>query len=510
MAKTPFKSKDGFSIDGKTDIIRGSVDPRTAGVVAPLTSLYFREDAAIVELYQKTGAASTAWVKVGAGASDEDGFQNAFTGKPGMGSASTAFSSKTVVADGDTLLVACGKLDAAIGAPVAPIPRANHPLVAGASDRRNMEALDAAIGMTPTSANYIAGGDPVNANLSALDTKLKQQADAVSALQTGQKWITKMAFITADNLTARSGLAAFSDDRAPITLPVAGDRVVSTFDNKIYVASAGAWAAGEALSQSDTFFVDNNLIDTSADREKTATYTFDGTACILAGTFDFEAADSISLATGYSAGAGNPVGGDTIQQAIAKVDGNADALAAALGIAQAATNLGTWAGAGATRLLVSTETAKTAIQKLANEIGAAAGGVGDFALSANTVNANINAIDQELTRQAKRVVVSTITSETTTTIDVVDMSGANRVVEWDVYLTSATDPTKVYSSKVRLIATATGNDYTEYAILVLGQAFSNVELSVDSTALGAVSLKVTATCAGGFASRVVRRTATVA
>ena len=57
--KVPYKISIGLNVDDQFQLLYGSLDPRAAsGVVAPLSSLYHRNDGT---LFQKTGAANTAW-----------------------------------------------------------------------------------------------------------------------------------------------------------------------------------------------------------------------------------------------------------------------------------------------------------------------------------------------------------------------------------------------------------------------------------------------------------------
>ena len=286
--------------------------------------------------------------------------------------------------------------------------------------------------------------------------------------------------------------------------------MVSTFDKKLYIASAGVWGGGTLLTAGDTFFVDTDMLATSDFNEKTSAYNYNGTSLVRQATFDFEAADSINLTAGYTPASGNPTPSESVQSAIQKIDGNTDALNTSVGIAQGDTTLGNWTGSGATRILANaTESAKTAVQKVANDIGAVAGGSGDYA-SAQSVNANINAIDAVLTEAHKKVAVNNIPSDTQTTIDTLDLSGNIRFVEWDITIVQSSTPANRYSSKVRAIASASGSDYTEFAILTIGSAIANVAIVVDSSTLASTTLKVQATATGGFHCKVTRRTGLVA
>lgn len=506
MSSSPFKSKSGFSIDGKANILQGTVSPTSgAGLSAPISSLYLRDLGSSSETWQKTGSADTAWMLISSTTSTEDPNQNAYTGKTGLGSELPQYGTPKVVANNDTLVAAIGKLDQKFGDAPSAETRTNNPISGTGTVQNNIDKLDAAIGGDLASTNYAKNNQTVGQNLSALDSQTKANSDAISALQTGNHWIDAVKFVTSENLTARSGLAKFTDDQVPYTFPVAGNRVVSTFDNKLYIASAGAWLPGVALNNGDTFFTENDLLATEANREKTAAYHFNGTTLVREASFDFEAADSIDLTGTYVAASGDPAPGDSVQAAIAKIDGNQDATIQALGVGQGHTNLGTWTGTGATRILTNgAESAKTAIQKVANELGGTAGGSGNY-VSNQSVNANLNAIDAALTQAHAKVTVNNVVSDVNTDIDTVDLTGEGKFVEWDVTLVQSTNTGNVYSSKFKAIASANGSDSVEYAILTIGSAIANVVISIDASTLSATKLKVQATVTGGYHVKLVRR-----
>lgn len=77
----------------------------------------------------------------------------------------------------------------------------------------------------------------------------------------------------------------------------------------------------------DTFIVENDLLDAPDARENQAIYHIEAgvpKTAIKIGDIDWQSATGIDIATGYVAGAGGEtvVEGDTIQQAIQKLDGN--------------------------------------------------------------------------------------------------------------------------------------------------------------------------------------------
>jgi len=116
---------DKFRIQGDLEfnandvrVKTGSVDPSAgAGVAAVTGTIYLRNISGTSnETWHKTGAADTAWTKLidTAYVNPEDGYQNTFMGKSGLGSETPSYSSQVHITDGDSLETAAGKLDAAL------------------------------------------------------------------------------------------------------------------------------------------------------------------------------------------------------------------------------------------------------------------------------------------------------------------------------------------------------------------------------------------------------------
>lgn len=103
-------------------------------------------------------------------------------------------------------------------------------------------------------------------------------------------------------------------------------------------------SAGVALAENDTFVTANYLPDSPGDQEGQAIVTYNGSTIIKIADIDWNFADGISMAAGYSAASGDPTSSDTVQSAIEKVDGNNDAQDTLLGTLQGAVNLGAFAG----------------------------------------------------------------------------------------------------------------------------------------------------------------------
>ena len=419
MSISLFRTREGVQIEGQRDvptdntsrvnIIKARVDPTVTGVDAPMGSMLLRTDNG--SAYIKTAATGTptGWtlIMTSSGASAEDTAQNTFMGKSSTGSIMPTYSSTNVVTSTtDSLQAAIGKLDAKIGAnpgPVArtnnpivaisalqvnidnldaaigvdttPVTRTNNPIVVNTTVNSNIGKLDAAIGLTVTSTNYAQASNTVNANISALDTQTKTNSDAITVLQSGIAWRAKVKAITASTslrsaseLTALSTLLPFSDDQTPVM--VIGDFAIGDYIISENGATSKLWklnssmqitAVGfNALAVGDTFFVQNDILDTIAARETSAIYTFTGTAMAKMSDVDWQFATGIDLSGAYAAAAGTVAAGNTVEAAIQKIDGNANALISLSGQAGGSTNLGAATG----NIVSANSTVKAAINSL--------------------------------------------------------------------------------------------------------------------------------------------------
>ncbi len=130
---------------------------------------------------------STSWVNSGQNGSNEDGFQNAYTGKPTLGALNPQYTSQNVVANNDNLTVAVGKLDAQ--AQVATDAIAAQALLDTALQAEvdaNQASLGALVGtdgayVPSTTTNYLDGNANITEDLTDLDAQVKANADAIAS-----------------------------------------------------------------------------------------------------------------------------------------------------------------------------------------------------------------------------------------------------------------------------------------------------------------------------------------
>lgn len=613
MALSFFRTREGIQIEGQRDaptdntnrvnIIKARVDPTVTGVDAPMGSLLLRTDTGAV--YVKTAATGTptGWslMLTSAGASSEDGYQNTYIGKA-TGSNPTAYTSTNVITSGtDSLVAALGKidgkigavpsavartnnpivnsgtiqsnidaLDAAIGVDITPVVRSNNPVVANTTVNLNIDTLDAAIGANVTSTNYIAVANTVNQNLSALDTTVLSNTNAIAGLTNGISWRTKVFAVSASaNLiaatenTALSTLLPLADDQAP-TLAIAafsvGDYILCSngASSKLWKldASKNLITTGfNALVSGDTFYVYNDLLDTVSVNENSAIYTYNGTGLVKMADVDWQLATGINLSSAYVAASGTVAVADSIEAALQKIDGTANALVTLSGVAKAAVNLGTFPTgviitdngtikAGMNELDVSTSniitltgvakdalnlgtfpsgnivadavTVKAAIASLDTEatnirtnLGTAIGDVsmgtytGAFLTAAQTTKQNIQQIGTELEAREIKVSVTATGTGASTTVDTFSVAGLNCIgVEWIVVALNGA--TGRYMTSILALPNSAGTsvDNNEFGSLETGTA-PQVVFSVTITT-GTITLTATNNEAGSVTVTGVR------
>lgn len=121
-----------------------------------------------------------------------------------------------------------------------------------------------------------------------------------------------------------------------------------------YVVATPALAAG------NNFIAKNYLPDTPDGQELQALIHYNGNDIVKLGDVNWSFANGINLTAGYVAAVGNVMAGDTIEAAIAKLDGVNDAQDTLLGTAQGATDLGLLAGG----IISDNATVKQALEEL--------------------------------------------------------------------------------------------------------------------------------------------------
>ncbi len=165
----------------------------------------------------------------------------------------------------------------------------------------------------------------------------------------------------------------FTDDTAPLVTSAdfaIGDHIISDADGtpvllKVTAVSSPSVtfaAADYALVAEDTFVCKYYLPD-PAGGENRAIVNYNGSIIVKLADIDWQIATGINLSSGYAAASGNVAANDTVEAAIAKLDGVNDNQDTLFGTAQGATTLGAWTSP-VDLLFSATSTVKALFQRI--------------------------------------------------------------------------------------------------------------------------------------------------
>lgn len=326
----------------------------------------------------------------------------------------------------------------------------------------------------PLGSLYIRSGageiySKIASNGNAFDWKL-----GVAAAVTIGKWRGMVKVVTNDAVVAGVrdlSASPFSDDDG--TQLSAADFVVGDF----IIANAGATpvllevtnvsspnvtfaAAQYPLETEDTFIAKHYLPDPDGFENK-AIVNYNGSTIVKVSDIDWSIATGINLSGSYAAAAGNVLANDTVESAIAKIDGNVDALNTLSGLAQGATTLGSWASP--VNLLFS---ATSSIKALFQRVG-------------------------ELLMQLRGVQVTGIVAETS--VDEVPTATV-KAVKWLVEVFEEATPANRQAFEIFALNNGSSVDDTQFAKLKVGASF-NSTITVDLSG-GNMRLRCASTSAG--------------
>jgi len=229
--------------------------------------------------------------------------------------------------------------------------------------------------------------------------------------------------------------------------------------------------ASSALVEDDTFVVKNYLPDVDG-QENSAIVNYNGSIIIKLADVDWSIATGINLSGGYTAGAGVVAGGDSVELAIQKLDGNVqeidenvDDLIALSGVPENSQDFGFFDG----DILADEQTAKQLFQRIEDLLG-----------------------------QIRGIVYTGITG--TTTVDQVPHATV-QACKWLVTVFEEATPANKQAFEVYALTNGSTVDDTAYAKLKVG---SNFNLTISVAIVGAfMNLNVASTTAGVTAT--VRR-----
>lgn len=200
-------------------------------------------------------------------------------------------------------------------------------------------------------------------------------------------------------------------------------------------------AAASPLVAEDTFIAINYLPDPNLG-ENRAIVNYNGSVIVKLGDIDWAIATGINLSGAYVAASGNVAPSDTVEAAIAKLDGVNDNQDTTLGLAQGATHFGTFTGLS----LADNQTAKQLFQRL-----------------------------EVLLEQMRGVQVAGITAATT--VDSVPHATV-KACKWLVEAFEDATPANRQAKEVYALNNGTAVDDTIYSKLKTGSNF-NLTISVD-------------------------------
>jgi hypothetical protein len=247
--------------------------------------------------------------------------------------------------------------------------------------------------------------------------------------------------------------------------------------------------ATPSLVAEDTFVVINYLPDPNGG-ENRAIVNYNGTICVKIADIDFSIATGINLSGSYVAASGNVAPSDSVETAIAKLDGVNDNQDTLLGTAQGATNLGTFTGAtipdnstvkGA---LQSVETSLEEIDANVNDV-ITASGIAENATNYGTFTGNTLADSQTAKQLFQRIEVlleqlqGNTTAAITTAVAVDSVPHATvKACKWLVTVSEDATPTNRKAYEIFAVNNGSAVDDNKVSILKVGSNF-NESVSVD-------------------------------
>ncbi len=249
--------------------------------------------------------------------------------------------------------------------------------------------------------------------------------------------------------------------------------------------------ATPALVAEDTFVVINYLPDANLG-ENRALVNYNGTIVLKIADIDWSIATGINLSGSYVAASGNVAPSDTIEAAIAKLDGVNDNQDTLLGTAQGATSLGTFTGSTipdsstVKAAIQSLETAQEEIDQNVNDAITASGiaenatSYGTFTGSTLADSQNSKQLFQRLETLLEQLQGNTVAAITTSTaVDSVPHATV-KACKWLVTVSEDATPTNRKAYEIYAVNNGSSVDDDKKSILKVGSNFNesvNVDIS---------------------------------
>lgn len=295
----------------------------------------------------------------------------------------------------------------------------------------------------------------------------------------------------------------FADDGAPLVVATdftVGDFIIADADGtpvllevtNVSSPSVTFAAAATALATNDTFVASIYLPDPAAGESK-AIVNYNGTIVVKLSDIDWQIATGINLSGVYAAASGNPVAGDTVEVAIAKIDGVNDNQNSLLGRPAGSIDLATFTGStipdfsDVKQALQSLETAHEDTDGNANDLITLSGVaenstvygafavVGSFLLNASETTKS--ALQKLADYLFGLKVTQTVGVTTITAVDSV-AHATYKKVSWHVEVFVTGTPANREAFIVDALTDGTTVDETKYAKLKVGAAITGLASSV--------------------------------
>lgn len=267
-------------------------------------------------------------------------------------------------------------------------------------------------------------------------------------------------------------------------------------------------AAGISIANGDTFVVQSYLPDAGSAQEAQAILHIPvaGSPGVKIGDFNWAIATGINLSGAYVAASGNVAANDTVEAAIAKLDGVNDNQDTLLGTAQGAVDLGTFTG----DIIPDNSTVKSALQSLETELVDTRQNVDDLitlsGVAENSTNfgtfTGVSLADNQTAKQLYQRIetlleqmrgVQSTGITTATTVDSVPHASV-KAVKWLVEAFEEATPANRQAMEVFALTDGTNVDDTISGKLKLGSNF-NLTISVDISGAD-MRLRAASTTAG--------------
>lgn len=219
------------------------------------------------------------------------------------------------------------------------------------------EQDDAPIGSLYLQVN--GSGSTIFQKKSSANSAADWEENGSSSLQIGTFRPERVVTATDETLSAGARdltASPFTDDEAPLLTAadfVVGNYVIGGSSSSpvlyevtdVTAPNITLAVAANQFAQDDTFVVRSYLPDSPGDQEAQSILNYNGSIMIKIADFNFAIATGINLSGSYAAASGDVAAGDTVEEAISKIDGNNDAQDTLLGAAQGDTDLGVFPGA---------------------------------------------------------------------------------------------------------------------------------------------------------------------